>query len=290
VSECPAQRNEIVEAIKQGRTICVVEGEKDADTCWALGIAATCSAHGAHDPSKNQKPKWYPVHSEQLRGGDICVLNDNDIAGHEHAETTCKTSVGVAKRIRRLDLKAMCWPDMPLNADVSDWIERGHSRDESLALIEQAPDYAEPPKKDEDEHVDEDKIALEFSALHADDMRYVSAWGRWYKWKSGCWRHETTLQAFDDARVLVRAAPINTKAQVVSAVVTLARADRRQAATTEQWDTDPWLLGTPGGTVDLRAGKMRAAQPLDYITKLTAVTPQRMPIPLWDGAAHNSQA
>ena len=136
------------------------------------------------------------------------------------------------------------------------------------------------PKKDE--RVDEDKIALEFSALHADDMRFVSEWGRWYKWTGSYWRHETTLQAFDEARVLVRAAPIPTDARTVAAVVTFARADRRQAASPEQWNTNPWLLGTPGGTIDLRTGTMRTARPLDYITKLTAVAPRRMDMPLWN--------
>jgi len=47
--------------------------------------------------------------------------------------------------------------------------------------------------------------------------------------------------------------------------------------------TDPWLLGTPGGTVDLRDGELREASPDDYITKITAVTPDRdCPIPRWD--------
>ena len=39
--------DEVAEAIKAGRTICVVEGEKDADNLWRIGIAATCNAHGA---------------------------------------------------------------------------------------------------------------------------------------------------------------------------------------------------------------------------------------------------
>jgi putative DNA primase/helicase len=34
-------------------------------------------------------------------------------------------------------------------------------------------------------------------------------------------------------------------------VVSLAGEDRRLAATTEQWDADPWLLNTPDGAVDL---------------------------------------
>ena len=50
-------------------------------------------------------------------------------------------------------------------------------------------------------------------------------------------------------------------AKTVAAVVALARADRRLAATTEQWDADPWLLNTPGGVVDLRTGQLRAHAP-----------------------------
>ena len=37
----------------------------------------------------------------------------------------------------------------------------------------------------------------------------------------------------------------------------LARADRRLAATVDQWDADPWLLNTPDGVVDLKTGGCR---------------------------------
>ena len=62
-------------------------------------------------------------------------------------------------------------------------------------------------------------------------------------------------------------------AQTVANVIGLARSNPEQVATVAQWDADPWLLGTPGGTVDLRTGTLRPARPLDYITKQTAVTP-----------------
>ena len=39
-------------------------------------------------------------------------------------------------------------------------------------------------------------------------------------------------------------------AETVSAVERLARADRRHAATAEEWDRDPWALNTPGGVVE----------------------------------------
>ena len=51
------------------------------------------------------------------------------------------------------------------------------------------------------------------------------------------------------------------------------RADgQRTAAIVDQWDADPWLLNTPGGVIDLRTGTTRRP-PTDYVTKMTAVSP-----------------
>jgi len=53
----------------------------------------------------------------------------------------------------------------------------------------------------------------------------------------------------------------------------IASRDQRLAVTSEIWDRDPFLLGTPGGTVDLRTGVSKASSREDYITKLTSVAP-----------------
>ena len=134
----PLPRSWCRAAITEGRVVAVVEGEKDANSVRALGIIATCNAHGASEPGK--RPKWTKAHSEQLRGADIVVLNDNDGAGYAHADATCKLSLGIAKRVRRLDL-AKHWPEIPKGGDVSDWLAAGHTGEELAALIEQAPDY-----------------------------------------------------------------------------------------------------------------------------------------------------
>jgi DNA primase len=134
---------EVNEAIALGHEIAIVEGEKDADNLWKIGIPATCNAHGAADPTKNQKPKWKVVHSLQLAGADIVVFNDNDVAGYAHAKATCQCSLGACRRVRRLDLK-LHWPDMPEGADVSDWLALpGNSREKLDALMAMAPDYEE---------------------------------------------------------------------------------------------------------------------------------------------------
>jgi putative DNA primase/helicase len=131
----------------------------------------------------------------------------------------------------------------------------------------------------------DEALALRFAERHADDLRYVAAWGRWLSWTGTHWQFDDTLLAFDRARAVCRsaAAACNNKkvaaalasAKTVAAVERLAKADRRLAATVDQWDGDPWLLNTPGGTCDLRSGHIREHRPDDHMTKITAVQPGR---------------
>ncbi len=61
-----------------------------------------------------------------------------------------------------------------------------------------------------------------------------------------------------------------------------AQADRAFARTSDEWNRDPWLLGTPGGTVDLRTGVLRPARQEDHISRGAAVAPaDRADCPLW---------
>lgn len=133
--------DEIIEAIANGHTILIAEGEKDCDNLWRIGLPATCNFDGAAEPG--QKPKWRAEYSEKLGGADIVILNDNDPPGYAHADAACRLSLGIAKRVRRLDL-AKRWSDCPKGGDVSDWLAAGHTREQLDVLIEQAPDYAEP--------------------------------------------------------------------------------------------------------------------------------------------------
>jgi putative DNA primase/helicase len=103
--------------------------------------------------------------------------------------------------------------------------------------------------------------------VHSSDLRYVAAWGQWFEWDGVCWKRDDTLKAVDYARRICRTASAEcdkpkiakqiARAQTVMTVERLARADRRLAATVDQWDSDPWLLNTPGGVIDLRTGLLR---------------------------------
>jgi putative DNA primase/helicase len=130
----------------------------------------------------------------------------------------------------------------------------------------------------------DDALALKFTARHRDGLCYVAGWGRWLQWDGSRWRFEDTLAAFDMARAIARsAAQICNKpseaskiasAKTVAAIERLARADRAHARGVEIWDTDPGLLNTPGGIIDLISGNRFPHDPKRYVTKITAVAPE----------------
>src|SRR5262249_10989473 len=49
----------------------------------------------------------------------------------------------------------------------------------------------------------EEAIALQFAALHKDDLKYVPAWG-WLCWTGSHWRLDNTLKVIDLVRALCR--------------------------------------------------------------------------------------
>jgi putative DNA primase/helicase len=136
-------------------------------------------------------------------------------------------------------------------------------------------------------HLTEDFLALSFARIHADKLKYCHHRGSWYQWDGTRWKREETRLAFDWARTLCRQMNVEGKTSIAksataSSVEKFAQADRRFAVTSEIWDRDIWLIGTPGGTVDLRTGKISAARQEDCITRQTLVTPAENPdCPLW---------
>jgi putative DNA primase/helicase len=168
-------------------------------------------------------------------------------------------------------------------------ILREQGRDALLRVIDGAkPDSANiiaPAFSDEG-------LAVRFADENCDKLRYVAVWGKWLQWTETRWKFDETLFAWHEARKMCRAisAACNNQnkatqiasSKTINAVVTLARSDRRLAATVDQWDSDPLSLNTPAGVVDLNTGKLRAQRPSDYMTKITAVAPDnRCSISTW---------
>lgn len=92
-------------AKREGRTVYIVEGEKDADNLAALGYCAISSAYGGG--KGKLEGKWLPDYTERLRGAErVIVLPDNDGAGEGLAQWICKhirDAVGELSILRLVD-------------------------------------------------------------------------------------------------------------------------------------------------------------------------------------------
>lgn len=122
----------------------ICEGEKDVDRLRAAGLVATTNPGGAG--------KWLPSMSPYLRGRDVIILQDNDIAGADHALDVAGKLHGIARTIT-IHLP----PGLPEKGDVSDWIQAGGNPLDLLRIklndappaARQMPPAVEEPPPDE---------------------------------------------------------------------------------------------------------------------------------------------
>lgn len=111
------------------REILVVEGEKDVETARSLNFAATCNSGG--------EGKWRPEYADFLRGKRVAVIADADEPGRRHAPAVAASLYGKAESVKVLEL--------PNSKDLSEFIERGGTRDALLELIRNAQEWKPQP-------------------------------------------------------------------------------------------------------------------------------------------------
>jgi hypothetical protein len=135
VARFPYRLPEMLEALANGRTIVIVEGEAKADLLWKWGIPATCNSEG-HGSVKN-----WADHAKYFKASDqIIVLPDNDQPGRDHANTVAANLSERGAAIRVLYL-----PGLGPRGDVIDWARAGGTVEQLHALIEREARKWEPP-------------------------------------------------------------------------------------------------------------------------------------------------
>ena len=78
--------------ILKAETVYIVEGEKDADRLWSLGIPATTNPQGAG--------KWQQEFSPYFAKKQIVILPDSDAVGEQHALTVARSLLPVAGAVK----------------------------------------------------------------------------------------------------------------------------------------------------------------------------------------------
>lgn len=91
VRRVPYRLPAVLDAVAAGRTVYVVEGEKDVHAVEAAGEVATCNPGGAG--------KWLADWSEYFAGAHVVVIADDDEPGHRHAHDVARHLTGKAKGV-----------------------------------------------------------------------------------------------------------------------------------------------------------------------------------------------
>lgn len=102
-------------------TVWVVEGEKDADTLFGLGMRATTNVGGAG--------KWLDGYNEILRDKEVVLCGDNDPPGQEHVKKIAESVDGIAKSVRIVIVPAP-------SKDISEYLGNFDTKDAKLEALE----------------------------------------------------------------------------------------------------------------------------------------------------------
>jgi len=143
VNPVPYHLPEVMQAIEP---VLIVEGEKDVDNLRRIGFTATTSPMGAG--------KWRESYNKYLKGKEVILIPDNDKPGCQHCRNIGHSLWGIAKKIKWLEL-----PDLKEKEDISDWIEKGNTKEKLLQLIEATPDFV-PKRLEEKGHKKANHILL----------------------------------------------------------------------------------------------------------------------------------
>lgn len=120
--------------LKGKNAILFLEGEKDVDASWAMGIPATCNRDGSSD--------WDQAYATQVKAQGVlrvAVIPDDDEVGVKHALAVASglTQVGI-------EVRYVVLPGTTEHGDLSDWLKAGHTKDELLSLVKATPVWVPP--------------------------------------------------------------------------------------------------------------------------------------------------
>ena len=150
---------EILQAREDDYYVVFCEGEKDADNVKnKLNLPATTVATGAN--------AWRESYADSFFGLNVVILPDNDEVGKEFAKKVANSISNQAQSVRVINL-----PDLPESGDVSDWIEKGGTREQLIELIETTTEWQFKNEANENE-----KKAVDNKN---DDLLIIKPAGEW---------------------------------------------------------------------------------------------------------------
>lgn len=116
----PYMLTEVLEAVDEGRTVYLVEGEKNADRLRAEGLCATTNPMGAGKwgGETDEGRAMAEALNQYFRGANVVIIPDNDEPGRKHTKLVARELQDVAESCVVVTL-----PGLDTKEDAFDWFE-----------------------------------------------------------------------------------------------------------------------------------------------------------------------
>lgn len=247
--------------------VIITEGEKDTDNGRAFGIegyAFTTNFDGAGN--------WSQSYSQALADKEVVIIPDNDPPGREHGRKVANSVAPFAKSVTVLEL--------PEGKDLSDWIELGHTPEETLALIQSTEPIKSGELFDEKDLLDypvgDPGNARAVLRLYGDRISFSDQFGPMFfedgYWQMGGEAEAQINQKIEDTLWRRREAALKTRDTKYEAVIKAAYPSVSRVNTTRKKLSDycyvskedipnrfgnsPGLLNCKNGVVDMGSGEL----------------------------------
>jgi 5S rRNA maturation endonuclease (ribonuclease M5) len=128
--------SELIRSVRDGKSVCIAEGERDVESLVSLGCTATCNPGGAG--------KWRKEYAEFFEGAQVTIFADKDEPGRTHAREIAASIDGIAAHWRIVeaadphkDITAQLGAGLPPSAVVEiDRSDKAHPVDLAPDLYE----------------------------------------------------------------------------------------------------------------------------------------------------------
>lgn len=129
---------EVIQAVEDGETVYINEGEKAVEAFRARGLVATCQPFGA--TQEGDRPKWTATHSKWLTGARVVVVADNDKTGANYAQEVARALAGIAHSVKIVSSitkgeKDDAWDHFAAGHTVEEFVRRSDLEPPGLTII-----------------------------------------------------------------------------------------------------------------------------------------------------------
>jgi putative DNA primase/helicase len=281
----------VINAIEDGRTVFVVEGEKAADALASIGAVATTSPGGIQAKVGEFKTWASQGFADPLRGADVVLVPDNDDVGRRFMSEVADVLRPIAASVATVIL-----PVKDKGDDAHEWVEAGGTIADLEAMVVQARTIPEPAPQPVEPMAPSGLLtdtanAEVWAALHRERFRWDQTAGDWLEWDGQRWRRDRSGVALlstkdvarhwlnamaacadkDERRAMLKHAEAAESVSRRKAVLDLAKAEPGIAVRAEDFDADPWEINCLNGILDLRTGELAPHNPARLMTKLAPV-------------------